>query len=163
FGFMTGGDFHSDDTSDAWAKYQSDAFARISRALSTGALRSSDARRDPTKVRVALNAAWQLAPSVVAELSRVFGDGAIGAQPDLTLSPLLRDPGKFKFRTPSHAGGAIEIRALSDMVDLSPSSPTAPPPASSWVERSYYSRSLEKSIQPALRDGLPVPLCFHDD
>ncbi len=103
YGWMAEADFLPE--SDAKAQRHTEALDAISLALVGGALAEPAARRDPKKVRAALDRAWGIAPKVVAELERAFP--IVAPAPPADTASLPDKPATLISVTERAAGGAM--------------------------------------------------------
>lgn len=67
------------------AKRHEEAVRALNASLSSGALASPAARRDPRIVRAELDKAWKLGPSVIEHMQRQFRSSALRPRPSLRM------------------------------------------------------------------------------
>jgi hypothetical protein len=75
YGIMNEGSFIPSEATAEMSLRQKTALDKINTALKSGALSTPEARRNRTLVRKELDKAFELSPSVVSQLNRVFGTG----------------------------------------------------------------------------------------
>ncbi|MBW2529090.1 MAG: hypothetical protein JRI23_33240 [Deltaproteobacteria bacterium] len=74
YGMMEEGTFIPEEAESIRSARQRSAKNAINASLKDGVLSDPEARRDPSKVRAELDAAWELTPEVVDTLNLVFGE-----------------------------------------------------------------------------------------
>ncbi|MBK6695189.1 MAG: hypothetical protein IPG50_23700 [Myxococcales bacterium] len=172
YGVMAEGDFIEEESDVEMSARQHAALDAINLSLSTGVLKTEDARRDRALVRAELDRAWSLSTAVVAQL-----DDAFGADVSRTLKRDARIGG-----TSIKAASALATRLLDPEtkapVDKTLADALGESSGNSWWSRregplawkkvNYPTgdsrrRDLLGRVQRALHDKQPVILSFFVD
>lgn len=149
----------------------------IHQSLTSGALSSDAARRDPKLVRDELNRAWNLAPSVVAEMERAFPIVPLANAPLPSLAErLAQGPlGLDKIRTAQELVVlGVDLSSNATLADAIGKRTEGSRPVDmnregdgAWSYFPYRFRSLQerrkvlKYIQSVLHRRLPIPLLWN--
>jgi len=171
YGIVNEGSFIASEAADEMSARQKSALAKINASLKTGALSTPQARRDRALVRRELDAAWELAPNVRTQLTRVFGAGVTRTLDKSTVSTsftsikrakdikvMLRDP---ETHQPVQA-------TLQDAIGTYSSSWGPRGGRLAWQMASYPSnpasrRAMLTRIQRAMHDKQPVIVSWYVD
>jgi hypothetical protein len=143
----------------------SEALRRFNASLASGKLETRGARRDPVKVRRALDEAFGLSRATVGAMDALFGpDGsrtpnaATSVASAATLKLTLAS--QFTVQLPNPSTHRPERRTLADAVGQGA-------PGYGWegAIAPYFGDEREwlRRIQRALHDGYPVPLIWYVD
>ncbi len=168
YGLMSSQSFVPDDMT-----FTVRAFLRLNATLTTGALNTASARRDPARVRLALNAAFGLPAPMARALDLLFGpDAAVNLDMGARAEAPILDPRSLEVVVPT-ADQGMSKRQLQDVLgslNLAgrrsgkymwetvsfPGSGDVPP--SAQEVRAYYTR-----VQRVLNTGTPVQLSWFVD
>lgn len=169
YGVMTEGTFIASESSDEMSLRQKSALAKMNESLKTGALKDPAARRDRALVRRELDKAWELTPSVVSQLNRVFGASVSRTLDRSTVSTSftsIRRPSSIKVQLRDPQSKQPVTVTLKDAIgDGSAWSRTG---RFAWQSVSYPSspssrRAMQIRVQKALHDKQPVLMSWYVD
>jgi hypothetical protein len=145
-----------------------DAMNAIMVELAVTSLKDEAARKDGAKVRSALNAAFNLQPETIAWMDAVFGkDGGKDFGPGGGALASENAPvvpaASYRVAGPSGAPAKLTLKEAIGR-DLPESNPNRRTGFQTWTYAAQpMSRALERRIQKALHQGLPVPIAFWVD
>ena len=171
YGMMDEGVFIPAEASAQLSARQASALAAINASLKTGALKSPEARANPTLVRTELNKAWALDDTVVKYLDQTFGaDGARDlrnfAVPQGVPIYAAKDlPAKLANATTKNIDNVTLADAIGSASDFSTDVRTGP---YAWSQAVYPTtpkdrRDFLKRVQRALHAEQPVLLSWYVD
>lgn len=169
YGIMTEGTFIPSEVNDEMSLRQKSALTKMNESLKNGALKDPAARRDRALVRRELDKAWELSPSVVSQLNRVFGASVTRTLDRSTVSTSftsirrassikvsLRDPQTKQPVTATlkdaigDGGGWSRTGRLAWQTTSYPTSPSS-------------RRAMQVRVQKALHDKMPVVVSWYVD
>jgi hypothetical protein len=159
YGVMAEKDFVAEDLSNEMSFRQSSALSAINASLSSGALKTSEARRDKKLILAELNRAWALKPEVITQLQTAFGDSAqrsfaSGSTASSAGTSIIR-PQDFRVAYPSRSTrGTVSVRTASLSTAMN-----------AWREV-YYSRGSRSTmikVQRAMHAQAPVIITWNVD
>jgi hypothetical protein len=159
YGVMPEAEFVPADTTNEMSSRQASALSAINASLSSGALKTSEARRNKKLLLQELNKAWGLTPAVIAHLQKAFGESAertfaSGSSASSAGTPIIR-PQDFTVAYPSRSTrGAVSVRQASLSTAMN-----------AWKEVYYSrgSRATQIKIQRALHALAPVVITWNVD
>ena len=150
-------EFIPEESEAARSTRQSDALRAINTALNEGgALATAASRRDPALVLQTLFTAWQLSPSVRAEITRVFGARGATTLPSsrTTADGFFRPVSSIPVRTSAYRSGRGQQvdGTLADVIGYG---------RFAWRSASYASTAtaratFQQRVMRALNDNQPV-------
>ena len=157
YGLIAERDFIAADTEAEMSARQGSALAAVSASLTSGALKTSAARRDKVLVRAELDRAWGLTPAVTTTLDRVFGADVArtfssSSPPGEGAAPVLRAQ-DFKVAYTAAAGQPAAQKLLSQAM-------------LEWRQVFYTTsdrRGFQLRVQRALHDAQPVIVTWFVD
>ncbi len=158
YGLAPESSFIPADTATELSTRQASALAAVNESLSTGALKTSAARRNKALVREELDRAWELGAGVSATLDQIFGADAsrtftsTTSRADASGTAILRaDDFAVSYANPP---GAIAVqRRLTQAM-------------SEWRQVYYTAtdrRAFQQRVQRALHDAQPVIITWFVD
>jgi hypothetical protein len=159
-GLMLEVDFVPADATSEMSSRQSSAKSKINIALKSGALSTSEARRDGEKVRQVFDDAWGLSQEVRDQLDKAFGkDGEMTLRTggDLTGTKIL-DPNKVNVKYAERKSDETVVYLKKSLVDAVKSWQQARYPSSASSRRSFLQR-----VQRALHARQPVVITWDVD
>lgn len=171
YGIMSEGTFIASESADEMSARQKSALAKVNASLKTGALSTPEARRDRALVRRELDAAWELAPNVRSQLTRVFGAAVSRTLDRSTVSTSftsIRRPSTIKVSLRDPATHEPVAATLQDAIGTRTSSWGPRAGRLAWQQSSYPStpasrRSMLARMQSAMHDKQPVILSWFVD
>lgn len=141
YGTVAHSAFTSSTTTVADANLSLSALDAVNKALKSGTLKTKAARKDPTIVREALNQAFKLSASVVADLDASFGaDGAATFEKGAAASGVVIAPS-------TKLANAMSTYKSSE---LDPNTPAS--------KHDAAFTTFVRRIQRSLHEGIPVPV-----
>jgi hypothetical protein len=172
YGVMSEGTFIASESADEMSLRQKSALGKINASLKSGALSTPEARRDRALVRRELDAAWELAPGVRAQLTRVFGAAVIRTLDKSTVSTSFSSIKRAKdikasLRDPDTHQPVVAT--LQDAIGTRSSSWSGDRTGRlAWQMASYPSspsarRTMLARVQRAMHDKQPVVMSWYVD
>ncbi|MBS2013811.1 MAG: hypothetical protein JST00_13050 [Deltaproteobacteria bacterium] len=157
YGLVSEAGFVDTDVQNEMSTRQASALAAINESLKNGVLKDSAARRDRALVRRELDAAWALAPEIVAKLNQVFGEGvsktfsSTSSPADATGTDILRGQDFQVAYTTAPGAGVVRRNLVQAQTD--------------WRQVYYRAgdRSFQIRVQKALHDAQPVIITWFVD
>jgi hypothetical protein len=171
YGVMTEGSFIASESLDEMSLRQKSALAKINASLKTGALKTQAARSDRALVRKELDLAWELTPSVVSQLNRVFGTSVTRTLDRSTVSTSFTsikraNTIRVQLRDPDTKQPVVVT--LQDAIGTRTSSWGPRAGRYAWQMNSYPSsasarRTMLARVQRAMHDKQPVIMSWYVD
>ncbi len=171
YGVMTEGAFIPSESLDEMSLRQKSALEKINASLKSGALQTAAARRDRALVRKELDLAWQLSPSMVSQLNRVFGTSVSRTLDRSTVSTSftsIRRASTIRVQLRDPETKQPVVVTLQDAIGTRTSTWGPRSGRYAWQLNSYpYSASARRTmlarVQRAMHDRQPVIMSWYVD
>jgi hypothetical protein len=172
WGIMDEGAFIPEEASAILSNRQAAAVKAMNESLTSGALKTPEARANKTLVRTELNKAWALSDAVVASLDKTFGPGGdktldVGSVPDgVPIYSAKTLPAKLQNPTTK----MLEDHTLADAIGTPRYewNPDYRSGSYAWAVAQYPTsaterRNFQKRVQRARHDKKPVVVSWYVD